>query len=463
MNPIRKPFSFGHNPLGERLLRREMTRRDFMWLTGVATLGASVPWLSGCAIDPVTGERTLVGLSEGQEVALDQQQSPHQFSSDYGAINDAALNAYVTDVGNRLASISHRPELPYNYRVLNANYVNAYTFPGGSMGTTRGIMLEIDNEAELAGLLGHEIGHVNARHSAERAGRGMLAQAAVLGATVAAATSESLGPYASYIQLGSSIGASALLSKYSRDNEREADALGMEYMTKSGYSADGMVDLMDMLRSQHSRQPNLLETMFSSHPMSEERYATAVANSEAHYAGSRGIPKNRERYMDHTARLRRIAPAIQSFQKGEKAMAQKKPQQAVSHFDAGLKRAPNDYAGLVLMAKGQMALQKPRAAETYLARAKAANPGEAQAVNLSGISKMALGKYDAAYNEFRHYEQLLPGNPNTVFLAATALEGMQQKDAAAKTYYRYLQQVNDGSQAKYAYQRLVDWGYVKAQ
>lgn len=463
MSKTRKPSPFGHNPLGERLLRREMTRRDFLWLTSLASLGASVPWLGGCAIDPVTGERTLVGLSEGQEVALDQQQSPHQFSNDYGQTNDAQLNAYVTDVGNRLASISHRPELPYNYRVLNANYVNAYTFPGGSMATTRGIMLEMENEAELAGLLGHEIGHVNARHAAERAGRSMLAQAALLGATVAAATSESLNKYAGYIQLGGSIGASALLSKYSRDNEREADALGMEYMTKSGYSPDGMVDLMDMLVSQHSRQPNLLETMFSSHPMSQERYATAVADSQALYAGSRSIPKNRERYMDNTSRLRRIAPAIQSFQKGEKSMAQKKPQQAVTHFNAGLKRAPNDYAGLVLMAKGQMALEKPRTAERYLAKAKALYPGEAQAVNLSGISQMAQGKFDKAYNEFHRYGQLLPGNPNTLFLKGNALEGMQHKQAAAQTYHRYLQQVNAGGQAKYAYQRLVDWGYVKSQ
>ena len=271
MSQTRKPPLNGHNPLGERLLRREMTRRDFMWLTGVATAGASVPLLSGCAVDPVTGERTLVGLSEGQEVALDREQSPHQFSNDYGAADDARLNAYVTDVGNRLAEISHRPDMPYNYRVVNANYVNAYTFPGGSMATTRGIMLEMENEAELAGLLGHEIGHVNARHTAERAGRSMLAQAAVLGATVAASTSENLGKYAGYIQLGGSVGASALLSKYSRDNEREADALGMEYMTQSGYSPEGMVDLMDMLRSQHARQPNLLETMFSSHPMRDEQ------------------------------------------------------------------------------------------------------------------------------------------------------------------------------------------------
>jgi predicted Zn-dependent protease len=94
-----------------------------------------------------------------------------------GAVQDAGLNKYVSDVGRRLQAGVQRPEMPYSYRVLNANYINAYTFPGGTMAVTRGIMTELDDESELAALLGHELGHVNARHSAQRQGQALLTQA----------------------------------------------------------------------------------------------------------------------------------------------------------------------------------------------------------------------------------------------------------------------------------------------
>ncbi|MBU1664691.1 MAG: M48 family metalloprotease, partial [Gammaproteobacteria bacterium] len=182
-----------------RSLEGPLSRRDFLWLLGVAG-SAVLLQLSGCAIDPVTGQKTLVGMSEDQEKSLDKSQSPNQFSSDLGAVQDAGLNHYVQDVGTNLWSKSHRPKMPYSARVLNANYVNAYTFPGGSMGVTRGIMLEMKNEDELAALLGHEIGHVNARHSAERAGKELLANVALTAASVAIASSENGQQYLPLLQ-----------------------------------------------------------------------------------------------------------------------------------------------------------------------------------------------------------------------------------------------------------------------
>ena len=161
----------------DRIFHRRMDRRDFLWLL-TASVGASA--LEGCAVDPVTGEQTLMLMSESQEISIDQQQSPQQFSSDYGPVQDASVNAYLSEVGNRLARLSHRPGMPYSFRAVNASYVNAYAFPGGSIAATRGILAEIDNEAELGALLGHEIGHVNARHTAERA-RGFCAVSAAEG------------------------------------------------------------------------------------------------------------------------------------------------------------------------------------------------------------------------------------------------------------------------------------------
>jgi beta-barrel assembly-enhancing protease len=443
-----------------RSLAGPLSRRDFLWLMGVAGSTLLLP-LSGCAVDPVTGQKTLVGMSEEQEKSLDKSQSPNQFSSDLGAVQDAGLNRYVQDVGNSLWSKSHRPQMPYSARVLNANYVNAYTFPGGSMGVTRGIMLEMQNEDELAALMGHEIGHVNARHSAERAGKELLVNVALTAATIAASSSEKGQQYLPILQPLSQVGASALLAKYSRDNEREADSLGMDYMVAGGYNPDGMAGLMNMLRSEAQQKPSLLETMFASHPMSEERYQTARRVAEQKYAGQRGRPAKRERYMDSTAGLRRIQPTVESCQKGEALMAKKQLPQAEQQFGLALRHTPNDYAANVLMAKALMAPKKSREADSYLAAAKSVYPGEAQAVHLSGLAKLALQQPDAALAEFQAFDRLLPGNPSTLFFMGAANENMGRRRDAANYYYRYLQTGAQDGEAQFAVARLRDWKVIQ--
>lgn len=440
-------------------LEGPLSRRDFLWLMGVAGSSMLLP-LSGCAVDPVTGQHALVGMSEAQEKSLDKSQSPNQFSADLGAVQDAGLNRYVADVGNSLWRKSHRPQMPYSARVLNANYVNAYTFPGGSMGVTRGIMLEMQSEDELAALLGHETGHVNARHSAERAGKELIANVVLTAASVAIASSESGQQYLPLLQPLSQIGASALLAKYSRDNEREADSLGLDYMVAGGYNPDGMVGLMSMLRGEAREKPSLLETMFSSHPMSEERYQTARRTAAEKYAQQRGRPLQRERYMDQTARLRRLQPTIESCQKGEALLAKKQLPQAEEQFALALRHAQDDYAANVLMAKTLMAQKKNQEADRYLVAAKSLYPGEAQAVHLSGLAKLALRQPEAALAEFTAYDKLLPGNPSTLFFVGAAHENMGKRREAANYYYRYLQSGARGGEAQFAMTRLKAWKVI---
>ncbi|MGD8540943.1 MAG: M48 family metalloprotease, partial [Desulfobacteraceae bacterium] len=134
-----------------------LSRRRFIRLSALAAGGL----LTGCAVNPVTGRSQLMLVSEDQEIQLDRQNSPYQFSSDYGVVQDAALNRYIHQTGLKLAARTHRPQMPYSFRCVNATYVNAYAFPGGSIAATRGILLKLQNEAELAALLGHELGHVN--------------------------------------------------------------------------------------------------------------------------------------------------------------------------------------------------------------------------------------------------------------------------------------------------------------
>lgn len=433
-----------------------VNRRDFLALSSMAAAG----WIMGCAVNPVTGRQQLMLISEEEEIQIDRQYAPMQISADYGVTQDQALNHYVQQVGKGLGSRTHRPHMPFSFRVVNANYVNAYAFPGGSIACTRGIMLSLDDEAELAALLGHELGHVNARHTAAHMSKGMLSQVVVggLSTAVAGAGGSLLGQLTS--QLGM-IGAGALLASYSRENEREADALGFEYMVKGGYSPKGMVGLMDMLRSLSKTKPSAIELMFATHPMSEERYETAVKTSQTKYASAQSLPLYRERYMDHTARLRSLKGAIEEQQKGEQEMGRQKVVEAEAHFRAALKKAPYDYTGLVMMGACQIVQKKFAEAVSFLKQAKEVYPQEAQAHFLSGFARIQTKDYAGAYQDFSTHEKLLPGNPTVVFFKGFAQENMGNKPEAAKEYYRYLQMTQQGKYAQHAYRRLVEWGYIK--
>jgi predicted Zn-dependent protease len=428
-----------------------------LWLASVSTLGL----VTGCAVNPVTGESQFMLMTEAGEIGLDQKHSPHQFSADYGQVQDSALNRYLNQKGKQLAAITHRPHMPYSFRCVNATYVNAYAFPGGSIATTRGILLELENEAELDALLGHEMAHVNARHTAARMSQAIMAQVLLAGATLYLKSQ-----HEEYAGLAAGLGAvatGALLARYSRNNEREADALGMQYMTDAGMNPRGMVGLMEVLQSVYDRKPSAIERMFSSHPMSRERYQTAVQKSQSDYAYAGGFRMYRERYMDHTVSLRRQRTAIEKLQEGEKAMNREEFRQAEQSFSQALARAPSDYAGLVLMSKCQLALNRPCRAEEFATRARRVYPEEAQAHHLSGMARMDLGQYGSALERFERYHKLLPGNPNTIFLKAACLEGMGDRKRSAREYQRFINSVRAGDKADYARQRLVEWGFVEAE
>jgi predicted Zn-dependent protease len=434
-------------------VRGGLSRRQFMWLTGMAAAGVA----AGCATNPVTGSTQFMTVSEEEEIQIDRQYSPMQFSDDYGPVQDTALNGYVSGVGRALASRTHRPNMPYSFRVVNATYINAYAFPGGSIACTRGILASLNDEAELAALLGHEIGHVNARHTAEQMSKGQVSNILVGGLSIIAdVAAPGLGQVAS--SLGG-FGAGAFLASYSRDNERQADALGTEYMVKAGYGPDGMVELMEMLNSLNKSKPSAIELMFSTHPMSDERYQSAVNAVRTTYAGAKGLPLYRERYMDNTARLRSIKGAIDEMQKGDKALAAKNYSQAEDHYQTALKQAPNDYAGLVSMAKCQLIQKKYSEGARYARQAKSVYPQEAQGHHLSGFAALNLKEYESAFQDFQASQRLMPGNPNTLFFMGYAQEGMSHRPEAAREYRRYLQQVQQGKYAQHAAQRLREWGY----
>lgn len=439
--------------LARSLERNRITRRQAMWLIGAGAAAG----LSGCATSPVTGETILVGMSEAQEKQADAQVAPHQFSQDLGAIQDEAVNRYVAGVGQRMGALTHRPQMPYSYRVLNANYVNAYTFPGGAMGVTRGILAELDDEAQLAALLGHELGHVNARHAAQRQGQNLIAQAALAGLNVAAQNAD----WGGLMNIGGQIGASALLASHSREHEREADALGQEYLVKAGYPATGMVRLHQLLVAEEKTAPSLLQTMFSTHPMSSERMQAAQTAADSRHRISNSLDARRERFMDSTTSLRRIRPTIEACKNGETAMAAKQYAKAQAEFQTALAKTPRDYASNLRMAQCLQAQGQTARAVSYADSAREIYPQEAQAYKLAGV--LALQQRDAgrAFQNLDRFDRLLPGDAGITFLKGVSLEGMGDRRAAAQHYAAYLRQSQQGNAAQYSYNRLKAWGVVK--
>ncbi len=218
---------------------------------------------------------------------------------------------------------------------------------------------------------------------------------------------------------------------------------------------------MDLLQSLGKHKPNAMELMFATHPMSEERYKTAVNTANTKYKSAQKQPLYRERYMDNTVRLRAKKGAIEEMQKGDKEMARRKYDDAEAHYRKALKLAPRDYAGLVMMSTCQLVQKKYPAGRRYAEKAKKVYPQEAKAYHLAGFAKIHTKDFEAAYKDFSKYEKVLPGNPNIIFFKGYCQEGMQHKKQAVEQYDRYLKLVQQGDYAKHAYRRLKEWGYYK--
>lgn len=437
-----------------------LTRRQFLQFSAMLSAAGLVPFL-GCAKDPVTGRTQLMMLTRDQEIGIDRQHSPFQFSSDFGIVQDPALNQYIDQVGKDLVPYSHRPDMPYNFQCVNATYINAYAFPGGSIAVTRGILLRLENEAELAALLGHELGHVNARHTAEQVSKSQLSSLFVGGlAILADSQSKGLGNLTQ--QLGA-LGQGLYLAKYSRDNEREADFLGHEYMVGAGYGSPGFVGLMEMLNTLNKQKPSSAQMLFSTHPMSDERLAAAVQRNSGPYAYTKDAPVNRERYMDQTAALRKKKKAIEHMQEGEKYLAKENNDQAQAAFAAALSEAKNDYTAHVLMARCQLIQKKHENAASYATAAIDLYPTEPQGHYMAGLAHVGASRYSKAFDNFQTCDRLLPGNPQLTFYKGYTQDKMGRQQPAANEYAAYLKMVNYQSNqySQYAFKRLKEWGYAQ--
>ncbi len=263
---------------------RQSTRRLPLcrWLCTAGSLATA-----GCATNPVSGESDFVLMSEQQEIALGQRYNS-EILKDMPAYEDGKLTAMVQSIGEELAAHSHRSGLDYRFTIVDSPNVNAFALPGGYIYITRGMLAYLNSEAELAAVLGHEIGHVTARHSVRQHSAATTAN--VIGAVVSVTTG-----IQGVDELTGMVG-TAIVRGYGREHELEADRLGAEYMARSGYDPDAMLEVIGILKDQESfekkrareegREPNVYHGLFSTHPKNDARLQEVVGAARQHKTGA---------------------------------------------------------------------------------------------------------------------------------------------------------------------------------
>lgn len=219
--------------------------------------------LAGCARNPATGGRQLMLVDERREIAMGRE-ADRQVTARLGIVDDPRLQACVTRVGRRLVAYCERPELPWRFRIVDDGSINAFALPGGFLYVTRGLLAHLDSEAELAAVLGHEIGHVTGRHSTSRTSQAQLAAAGIgLGALFEPRLVR-------HLDLASA-GIGLVMLELGRCDEREADRLGLRYVERAGYSTQAVLRVLTMLGRVETRQEANGPQWRSSHPLARDR------------------------------------------------------------------------------------------------------------------------------------------------------------------------------------------------
>ena len=229
--------------------------------------------IPSCAVNPVTGRRQLMFMTERQEIRLGAEYDP-QVVAAFGLYENQELQNLIEEKGREMGLISHRPDLEYHFRILDSPVINAFAVPGGYIYFTRGILAQFNNEAEMIGVLGHEMGHITARHTASRQTMQQLGQILLLGGMIA---SEEFRRYAQYAAVGMEL----LFLSFSREDERESDRLGVEYASKLGYDAGQMANFFEVLQKMNlAHEQAGIPTFLSTHPDPGDRYNAVKLDAE---------------------------------------------------------------------------------------------------------------------------------------------------------------------------------------
>jgi len=359
--------------------------------------------LQACGVNPVTGRNEMQLVSVQEEIAMGEKNYVPLQQTEGGTYQiDQPLTEYVSQVGKKLAAVSDR-QLPYEFVVINSSVPNAWALPGGKIGVNRGLLVELNNEAELAAVLGHEIVHAAARHSAKKIESAMAINLGL----IALGVSQKDSAAGQAVMVAGGVGAALLGQKYSRDAESEADKYGVQYMAKAGYDPKAAVTLQEtFVRLANGKNANWLEGLFASHPPSVDR-----VNANRQYAAqwSRpGLTLGEQRYREKIAGIIKNKPAYDKYAQSLQAAEQKNYSQAHKLVDEAINREPRE--ALFYALKGDIyGVQKQnQAAIAQYDRAITRNPSLFYFYLQRGMRYRDTGDKARARADLEKSNQLLP-------------------------------------------------------
>lgn len=294
-----------------------------------------------CVRNPVTGEKELTFISETQERQIGKENYKTMIQAQGGPFTaDPELVSYVQSVGKKLAQESHRPQLSFEFMIVNDSEINAWALPGGKIAINRGLLLELTSEAELAAVLGHEITHATARHGAKGLERSILLQGGIIALGIAVKDNR----YNDILVSGASVGALLLQQKYSRGQELEADRFGIQYLAKAGYNPDAAIRLQEtFLRLSKDRESSRFDELFASHPPTSERIDENIKTVDALKAEMKCFDfEGKEEYEKKIAELKKQKEAYDECDKAKEALEENKLQKAFGHINKALQAFPKE-------------------------------------------------------------------------------------------------------------------------
>ena len=417
-------------------------------LSGLSVVAILVTTLAiqSCSVNPVTGKTELSLMSQQQEIALGSKNyAPSRQSQGGDYYIDPSLQAYVANIGRKLAAVSDQPNLPYEFVVLNNAVPNAWALPGGKIAINRGLLVYLEDESQLAAVLAHEIVHAAARHGASQMSRGMLVNLGMTAVTIGTQNQQGAEIYG----LASQLGAATWMAKYGRNDELESDFYGMDYMAKAGYAPQGAVELQQtFVKLSEGKQTDFLSGLFASHPPSSQRV-------EANRTKATTLPEGkryRQRYQSAIAQLQKDAPAYQAQQDAMAALDQKQPRLAISELDKAVALQPKEASFWLLRGRSWQQLQQPDNADKAYTTAITKNPNYFGAYLARGILRYEQDKKSLGLVDINRSYELLPTAQASYYLGEAAVEAEQYEQAVA--YFEQARQAG-GKLQKQAEQQLV--------